>query len=208
MGALTQTDIGAQVKKMNALFQPDGKCSALADKKSMLWLVERLRVQTNLTQEAADREGMAEDVNQVQWALDMAHWRERLAGYDEALAEASVPSGIASCEELYPTVVGPLLDGRFEGALNTSGIMDPSVHSFPDLSFPFMLGNMVLVYEEFQSQWFSALLKAFYDSAVSLKREAERTLKAAAPNVLAIGIGIGIGAWGLTRVIEATRKGR
>jgi hypothetical protein len=197
MGTLTQTDVGEKVKAMNAVYQPDGRCSSVADRPHMQALIERLRNYTDQVQSEADRLGLVDDENVAQWALDMAHWRERLAGYQQALDVAVKTAGEASCEEIYGSVVGPLLDGNFAAAVNTSGIVNPEVPSPPDIATPYMLGNQVVTYREFQAQNFDALIGYFIDEAKNLAKKAGKIAKRSAPSVLAIGAGLALGALAL-----------
>ena len=207
MPELTIADVGDLVKHLNKLYQPKGGCSALADKTGMQLLVMRLRNYTDQVQEEAEEAGLSDETNVAQWAIDMANWRQRLAGYHTAIDEAVEDPGIASCEELYPTVVGPLLDGVFAGAKSTAGIADPSTPTVNDVATPYMLGNQVVVYREFQRQRFQALIDYFVDEAKALAKKVARAARKAAPNILMIGFGVGLAALGISWAIKETSKG-
>ncbi len=207
MAKLTQQDVGDILKRMNALYQPEGRCSTVADKPHLQDLVNRLRSYTDQVQGEADRQGLSEDSNVAQWATDMQSWRVRLASYQQALDEAVQPKGMASCEELYPTVVGPLLDGVFAGAKSTEGIVNPAVATVPDISTPYMLGNQVLVYQEFQADNFRALVDYFVEEAKNVGRKIRKAAKKAAPSVMMIGIGIALGAAGIGYLASEAKKG-
>lgn len=208
MGILTTKDVGALVKKANKLYQPKGKCSRLADRPHMQLLVTRLRSYTEQVQAEADRLGLVEDENVAQWATDMAYWRQRLAAYQEALDAAVKPSGRPSCEEIYDTVVGPLLNGNFTKASadGTAGIVNPAVRTVPDVAVAYMLGNQVVVYREFQAENFAALMGYFIESAKELGKKVAKAAKSAAPSVLAIGVGLALGAVALNHVAGTVKK--
>ena len=206
MGILTVQDVGEHVKAMNALYQPDGKCSAIADRPHMLDLVGQLRSYTDQVQEEADRLGLTDDTNVAQWALDLARWRERLAAYQSALDDATKVAGTTSCVEIYSTVVGPLLDGDFSGAISTAGIVNPAVPSVPDVATPYMLGNQVVTYREFQAENFEALIGYFIDEAKNLGRRVAKAAKKAAPSFLMIGAGLVLGAIAIGYVGGAVHK--
>ncbi len=207
MAQLTTTDVGENMKRLNALYQPEGRCSKVADKPHMQDLVNRLRSYTDQVQAEADRQGLSGDANVAQWATDMQAWRVRLASYQQALDEATVRSGIKSCEEIYPTVVGPLLDGVFVGAKSTEGIMNPAVATVQDVSMPYMLGNQVLVYQDFQSDNFRALVDYFVEEAKRVGKKVAKAAKKAAPNVLMIGLGVAVGAAGVGYLIGEVKRG-
>lgn len=194
MGVLTASDVAKHVKAMNNLYQPDGRCSAIADRPHMRALVARLSDYTDQVEEEANRLGLVDDLNVAQWAIDLASWRERLASYQQSLEEETGTTGHASCEELYDTVVGPLLDGNYAKAPVTSGIMNPAVRSVPDVATPYMLGNQVVTYREFQAQNFEALIGYFVDEARALRERVVSATKSAAPSILAIGVGLALGA--------------
>lgn len=206
MATLTTKDVGALVKKMNALYQPKGKCSPIADRPHMQAVVNKLYSYTTQVQDEADRLGLVDDEYVAQWASDMAHWRERLASYQAAINHATQPAGRVSCEELYGTVVGPLLDGNFTKATVTAGIMSPAVRSIPDVATPYMLGNQVIIYREFQADNFAAFIRFFIDEAKALGKKIAKAAKSAAPSVLAIGAGLALGALAVTYVASEVNK--
>lgn len=207
MGTLKATDVGNLVSKMNLLYQPSGKCSPITDKPHMQDLVDLLRGYSDQVQGEADENGLSEDMNVAQWATDMASWRDRLGGYQAALDAATHESGMLSCEELYPTVVGPILDGKFAGALSTAGISNPAVVTVPDIAAPYMLGNQVLVYGEFQAQNFEALINYFIDEAKSVAKKVGKAAKMAAPSLLKIGVGLVLGVGAVSYALGSAKKG-
>lgn len=219
MGTLTSTDVGALVRKMNKVFQPAGKCSAVADAPHMQELIDKLRDYTNQVQEEADSNGYAwisssiftpaltDSENMGQWITDMANWRERLSGYQAALEQAEVTDGVDSCREIYGTVVGPLLDGVFSDALSTAGIVNPAVPSVPDVAYPYMLGNQVAVWQEFQKQNFAALIGYFVEEGKRVMKTIARGVKRGAPSALMVGAGVGLAAIGIGWAIGQAKKG-
>lgn len=206
MGTLTTSDVGEKVRAMNALYQPDGRCSSVADRPHMQDLVDRLRNYTDQVQSEADRLGLVDDENVAQWATDLAHWRERLAGYQMALDDAEKTSGKASCEEIYGSVVGPLLDGNFADARNSSGILNPAVPTVPDIATPYMLGNQVVTYREFQAENFDALIGYFLEEAKRVGKRIKKAAKKAAPSVLQIGVGLALGALAVGYIAGEVKK--
>jgi hypothetical protein len=208
MPQLKPQDVGEILKRMNALYQPEGRCSKVADKPHLQDLANRLRSYTDQVQAEADRQGLGDDANVAQWATDMQSWRVRLASYQQALDEATQPRGMPSCEELYPTVVGPLLDGVFSGAKSTEGILNPAVATVPDISTPYMLGNQVLVYRDFQADNFKALVDYFVDEAKRVGKKIAKTAKRSAPSVLMVGLGVALGAAGIGYLVSEAKKVR
>lgn len=203
---LTMTDVGNLVRKMNKVYQPKGKCSVVADRNHMQDLVDKLRSYTDQVQEEADSNGYAwisssiftpalsDAENMGQWITDMANWRERLAGYQSALDSAQYDEGIKSCDEIYGTVIGPLLDGNYSDAISTAGIVNPNVPTVNDVAFPYMLGNQVAVWQEFQRKNFEALINSFVEEGRRFGRKVARAGRRAAPSILAVGAGVAIGA--------------
>ncbi len=211
MPTLAQTDVGAVVRSMNDLYQPDGRCSKIADRSMMQLLINSLRGYTDVVEAKAVSEGLTTDTVQAQWMKDMANWRLRLASYQAGVSASVSPAlTLASCEEIYPTVVGPLLDGVYSGSPVTDGIVNPAKPTVPDVAMPYMLGNQVIVYGEFQSQNFGALVGYFTEEGervmASLGGAAKRALKVAAPSVLMIGIGIAIAAVAVTYMKKELMK--
>jgi hypothetical protein len=112
MAQLTKNDIDTLMKQMNVRYQPySGEC--VATPAAMDLLLQRLRAYTTEVQKAAEREGLDEDENVQQWALDMAAWQQRLGHYQAELN--SVPESEwytkKGCEAIYTEVTAPLMDG-------------------------------------------------------------------------------------------------
>lgn len=220
MAILTMTDVGNLVKKMNKTYQPAGKCSAAADLPHMQLLVDKLRSYTDQVQEEAESNGYAwisssiftpaatDSENMGQWITDMANWRERLAGYQSALDQATILDGIDSCRELYPTVIGPLLDGNYSDALSTAGIVNPAVPTVNDVAYPYMLGNQIAVWQEFQKKNFAALVGYMIDEGKRVARAAGRAVRKGAPSALMIGAGIAVAAVGVGWAAGELKKGK
>ncbi len=152
---ITNQEIDDVVKEAGARFLHQPTCRA--NKPNMLELVETLEAYTDEVQDEADRQGLTEDQNMVQWANDMNNWRMRLAGYYDALSRAQYESGVESCEELRATVNEPLLVGWYEPG--TPGIVNPNVQTVADVAMPYMLGNQVVVYREHQRWRLERFLK-------------------------------------------------
>jgi hypothetical protein len=131
MPALTTTDIGDLMKRLNAVYQPKGVCAATP--RRMRLLLDRLQAYTTEVQLARTKYktlGVASiaggvggvpigdllgggDVDVAQWRRDMANWQYRLAEYQSVLD--SVPEDqldtAAGCDQIYALVTAPLLDG-------------------------------------------------------------------------------------------------
>lgn len=181
MATVSQTDVSREVTRANETFQPaDGRC--LATPAALRPLLERLYDYTEEVRKEADRHGLGSDTNVAQWARDMSTWEFRLAEYFEALDRVpmSERDTVVGCETIYETVTAPLLDGIYytqapgivlneeEIARIASGTGHPSGgipdvttlghppgHSNPkppDVATPFMLGNQVIVYRDWQAE--------------------------------------------------------
>ena len=131
MPALTITDVGELMQRLNATYQPTGVCAATPRK--MKGLLESLQEYTDEVQWARNKYrilGIASiafgpagiavsellgggDVDVAQWRRDMSNWQYRLAEYQRVIDE--VPSDqmdtAEGCREIYPLVTAPLLDG-------------------------------------------------------------------------------------------------
>lgn len=186
MAELTMQDVGAIVKRLSDAFINHGKKGVcVADKKNMTRMVQNLSDYTDEVQRTAEEgagglAGMFLDAfgggTPGQWTLDMARWRERLAGYQSALEAAKHRTGPESCKELVPGVIEPLLLGWYQEG--TPGILNPKVQTVPDVATPYMLGNQILTLHEFA--------KDNFDRFVSdMIKNAKRLVKT----------GIGVGKW-------------
>lgn len=208
MGVLTTTNVGKLVADLNKLYQPKGKCSLVTNGATMQLLVNRLETYTRQVQDEATLQGLQFDTNVAQWATDMANWRQRLGAYQQELIDTKKPDGVATCTELYDGLVGPLLDGNFASAKSTAGIANPAVPTVPDVATPYMLGNQVIVYREFQAENFAALIEYMKNEAKALAKAAGRVARRAAPNILMIGVGVAIAALAIGRASEQIGKAR
>jgi len=197
MAQLTETDVGAEVAKANAFYQPkDGRC--MATPSQLRALLERLDEQTELVQEEANDNGIAEAVNVAQWASDMAAWQTRLQRYHDALdgIARSDDNTEAGCHAAYKFVTAPLLDGIYyerlpgiildadELAMIASGTGHPTTdvttpghpggHSRPgppDVATPFMLGNQVLIYGAYQDEIWRLFWQDVIENAKKLAKD-------------------------------------
>lgn len=156
-----------------------------------------------------------------QWANDMAHWQTRLARYREVLDDVpnSEWETVAGCKAIYSLVTAPLLDGIFyeefpginlnniERERIQSGrghppadVLDvatrdhPGGHSNPkppDVATPYMLGNGILIFQEFQRENLTRLWE-------DIKKNFERFLKLIPAVAFPVGAVIfGVAAIGL-----------
>jgi hypothetical protein len=189
MAQLTTTDVGREVAKANDFYQPkDGRC--VATPAQLRALLDRLEQRTSEVQEAADDEGIVSDTNVAQWASDMAAWQTRLQRYQDVLdgIPKSDWESDAGCHAAYKYVTAPLLDGIYyerlpgivlnseELARIASGVDHPALdvttpghpggHSNPkppDVATPFMLGNQVVTY----GQWQDEMWRLFWEDVVA-----------------------------------------
>lgn len=218
MGQLTKTDLDVLIKEMNQRYQPEGKC--LATPAQMNLMLKKLEAYTEEVQEMAADQGIDDDANVQQWALDMAAWQQRMAHYKAELAE--VPKNEWStkkgCDAIYQNVTAPLLDGiwyeilpgivlsQAEKTNIVSGtghpITDikrphPEGHSNPkppDVGTPFTLGNQVLVYQEHQKERARLFWEDLKASARRLAEAAKKAGKVALPwGVLLLGTAAVVG---------------
>lgn len=114
MAVLTETNMDTLMKQMNTLYQPySGECKATPA--AMNLLLQRIREYTTEVQKQAQKEGIDEDENTQQWALDMAAWQQRLGHYQAELDKVPEEEWhtVAGCEAIYPEVTAPLLDGTW-----------------------------------------------------------------------------------------------
>lgn len=182
---LGSQNIGNLMQQMNEFYAPQGaRCRATP--RQMGLLLDELAAYTHEVQKVASEEGLDADTNVTQWALDMASWQARLAGYRRAL-ETIGKGDLDSehgCELVYRHVTGPLLDGlhytaavgilldtaereRIKTGKGHSATDKPEPHPEghsnpkpPDVVTPFSLGNQVLVYQQFQAErWFNWVRK-------------------------------------------------
>jgi len=120
------------------------------------------------------------DVDVAQWRSDMTSWQFRLAEYQRLLALyiAQHPNEIdteAGCEAIYRDITSPLLDGVWyrimPGIMYTEAEKEsirgggPSDRSVNDVVTPWMLGNQILTYQDFQREnairFFDELIENF-----------------------------------------------
>ncbi len=194
MAKLTTTDVGREVAKANEFYQPaDGRC--VATPRQLRALLDRLDAKTSDVQAEADDNGIVSDQNVAQWASDMAAWQTRLQRYYDALDQvpAADADTEAGCHAAYKYVAAPLLDGiwyeRLPGiVLNAEEIArigsgtghpdldvttpgHPEGHSNPkppDVATPFMLGNQVVVYGDWQDEMWSLFWSDVIENAKKL----------------------------------------
>ena len=178
-----KADVGKIVRDATAKLLgvgPDGICRA--DKRRMLKLVAGLeRYTAEVFAGAAGTVGvfggsiLTDDSlwpSPAQWARDFSTWQERLAGYRAALEAAKHDSGRESCLEIFDTVTQPLLVGWY--LAGAPGIVNPAVQTVPDVVTPYMLGNQLEVYRDWELERFRLLID---DVVKAAKRIAKKALK-------------------------------
>jgi hypothetical protein len=178
-------DVGAIVREKSALYQPEGKRvpgdPATQDKPTQATpfnikaLLDQLDLYTKAVQEAANQEGLTEDANVQQWALDMSNWQYRLAHYYEVLRMLPPEQAetLAGADAIYFQVTAPLLDGVYYEVL--PGIMlndeerqriangEGSNPKPPGVFYPFTLGNQVVEYRNHQRERWEKLWEDLKD---------------------------------------------
>ncbi len=181
-----RADVGKIVRRAtDALLAPDGKGICRADKRRMSKLVDGLSSYTDKVMLGAFSSGvfqpnaiMTDDSlwpTPSQWARDLSAWAERLRGYQDALERASNDTGKASCTEIAESVTGPLLLGWY--LPGTPGIVNPAVQTVPDVVTPFMLGNQLIEYRDWQFERLRLLIKDIVSNAKKLAKKAVRGAK-------------------------------
>lgn len=217
MAVLTMTDVSAVMAEMNARYQPDdGRC--VATPAQMNLLLNRLDAYTKEVQQQAKKEGLDDDSNVTQWALDMGAWQQRMQHYRSELEQIPKDKWQSpeSCEAIYMNVTAPLLDGFYYEVLpgivyapdekaavlagaghgTFKGFKDiarphPAGHSNPkppDVATPFSLGNQVLVYQQHQKERWDKFWEDLWSSAEALAKRTGKALKEAGKVAAPLGM--------------------
>lgn len=197
--AITHTDTGALVKQHQDFFFPDGPRIPLdarykdrptrATPRAMLVLIDQLDDLTNVTNDAALKEGVLGSSNMSQWSNDSTTWVHRLNAY-RAHVEGVAPENmdnLVGADQIYFWVTAPLLDGVFYEALpgiqlteeeHTRMAQEPpegfSNRKPPDVYVPFSLGNQVLVFREHQRERFDKLFQYLREAAGEVLKTGEK----------------------------------
>ncbi len=194
---LHRADVGKIVRRAtDGLLGVDAKGNCKADKRRMSKLVDGLSAYTDkVVGGGVFASGvfnpsaiMTDDSlwpTPSQWARDLSAWNERLLGYKAALAAAKDETGKASCLEIFPTVIEPLLLGWYQPG--TPGIVNPAVQTIPDIVTPFMLGNQLIEFRDWQ---FKRLRLLIDDIVANAKKIAKKAAKGAQLGGLIIGAGL------------------
>lgn len=202
--ALHRTNVGSIVRDASSkLLGVDARGRCIATPERMRRLVDGLSEYTDEVVAKIWTSGVFDplaimDDDQLwpspsQWNLDLSRWLERLTAYKDALDDAT-KTGQAGCNEIFDAVTQPLLVGWYQPG--TPGIINTNVQTVPDIATPFLLGNQLIEFRDWELERLRLLVKDIVANAKKLVRKVKDRFKFGAILVgggLAIAGGVFLG---------------